>query len=339
MNALCSELHRRKDYLRGSEVKTIYFGGGTPSLLTPEQFRTIVEAIRETFGTDELVEFTVECNPDDISPSFLGSIRALGVNRISLGVQTFCDETLRFLGRRHTSWQAIKAVDLCHEEGFDNISIDLMYGLPGQTIEEQSDDLEKAISLGVSHISSYCLSYEPSSALESMKNEGLVFPANDELCAKMYSQMCSMLVSAGMEHYEISNFTFPGFRSLHNYNYWERIPYIGIGAGAHSFDSESRQWNISHLDAYMEGEENGVPATEKEILSERDIYNEKIMLSLRTSDGIDLNTLSKRDRSRLETDSFKFIRTGQMQRIGSFIRISPDFLFVSDSIISSLFVS
>jgi len=337
VNALCAELRSRRDYLEGAAVTTVYFGGGTPSRLTPDQIGQVIDQMRQTYGLDNLEELTVECNPDDISTDYVAALRSIGVNRISMGVQTFNDGLLRFLGRRHTAAQASDAVRICHDAGITNISIDLMYGLPGQTDEIQQHDLETATSLNVRHISSYCLSYEEGSPLELMRNEGRITPVDDDTCAQMYDRMCAHLRKAGFEHYEISNFCKPDYHSRHNSSYWDGTPYLGVGAGAHSYNGSSRQWNPSDLDAYINGVEQGKPQYEIENLSQTDLYNERLMLRLRTAQGLNLSLLNSQDRLSVLQSSAALIKDALLLLENDHLRIPESHMFISDSIISSLF--
>lgn len=337
VNALCTELRLRKEYLKDLPVTTIYFGGGTPSRLSPEQIGQVIDCIRTEYGLENLGELTVECNPDDITSAFASALQKLGVNRISMGVQTFNDNLLRFLGRRHSAQQAVDAVHTCRKAGIDNISIDLMYGLPGQTDEIHLQDLETATGLDVNHISSYCLSFEEGSPLEKMRSDGRVTPADDETCAQMYDHMCAHLRGAGFEHYEISNFSKPGCHSRHNSSYWDGTPYLGIGAGAHSYNGTSRQWNPNDLDAYMAGIEQGTPAFEIEKLSATDQYNERIMLSLRTAQGLNLTLLTPQDRLAFLHSADVLIKDGLVLFENNTLRIPESHMFISDTIISTLF--
>ena len=337
VSALCAELRQRKAYLQGLPITTIYFGGGTPSRLSPEQIAQVIDEIRQTYGLDNLEELTVECNPDDITPDYVSALSTLGVNRISMGVQTFHDDLLRFLGRRHTASQAIDAVQSCQDAGIHNISIDLMYGLPGQTPDVQRHDLETATSQNVHHISSYCLSYEEGSPLDRMRKENRIAPADDDTCAAMYETMCRHLRKAGFEHYEISNFSLPGFHSRHNSSYWDGTPYLGIGAGAHSYNGTSRQWNPNNLDAYMQGIEHNTPKYEIEHLSQTDLYNERIMLSLRTSKGLNLSTLPPQDRLLLLQSAETMLNKGLLVKENNHLSIPEPQMFISDTLISSLF--
>ena len=339
VDAVCRELELRKDYLQGVPVRTVYFGGGTPSRLNPEQLGRIISSIDSVFGLNALEELTVECNPDDITPAYLSALKDLGVNRISMGVQTFNDEMLRFLHRRHTATQALDAVRICRESGITNISIDLMYGLPGQTLEMFQSDLEAALSADVQHISSYCLSYEDGSPLKRMLSEHKVAPATDELCSSMFAFMCQTLHDAGFDHYEISNFSKPGYHSRHNSSYWEGTPYLGLGAAAHSYDGTSRQWNPSDLDAYMKGIEHGTPQFEIENLSAKDLYNEKLMLSLRTTKGLNLSTLHSQDRLSVLQSAETLINNGSLLLEDNHLLIPESCMFISDTLISTLFKS
>ena len=337
VQAVCRELELRQDYLEGAPVRTIYFGGGTPSRLTTDQIGRIIDGISRVFGLDNIEELTVECNPDDITSGYIAQLRSIGVNRISMGVQTFNDDMLRFLHRRHTAVQALDAVRTCRESGITNISIDLMYGLPGQSLEMFRTDLETALSASVQHISSYCLSYEDGSPLKRMLSEHKVVTATDELCSSMFTLMCQTLRDAGFDHYEISNFCKPGYHSRHNSSYWDGTPYLGLGAAAHSYNGISRQWNPSDLDVYMTGIEHGTPQFEIEHLSSTDLYNEKLMLSLRTSRGLKLSTLTTPDRLSVLQSAEPLISNGSLILENNHLRIPEPSMFISDSIISILF--
>lgn len=337
VKAVCHELELRKDYLADAPVTTVYFGGGTPSRLTPQELGQIISTIDSVIGLKNLQELTVECNPDDITPQFVTALRDLGVNRISMGVQTFNEEMLSFLHRRHTATQALDAVRICRESGITNISIDLMYGLPGQTLEMFRSDLQTALSAQVQHISSYCLSYEENTPLQALRDQGKIAPVDDDLCSQMYTLMCNTLHEGGFEHYEISNFCRPGYHSRHNSSYWDGTPYLGLGAGAHSYNGTTRQWNPSNLDTYMSAIEHGKPLFESEKLSPTDLYNEKIMLSLRTSKGLDLTTLTNADRLTVLKSAECLLSNGSLVSDNNSLRIPESHMFISDAIICSLF--
>ena len=339
VDAVCRELQLRKDYISDAPVKTLYFGGGTPSRLSPEQLGRIISSIDSTFGLGNLEELTVECNPDDITPDYVCTLRSLGVNRISMGVQSFNDNLLGFLRRRHTAAKALNAVRICHDSGISNISIDLMYGLPAQTLDMFRTDLETALSSGVQHISSYCLSYEENTPLQALRDQGKITSADDDLCFRMFTLMCDTLREGGFEHYEISNFCCPGFHSRHNSSYWDGTPYLGLGAAAHSYNHTSRQWNPNDLDVYMTAIEQGCPSSESEHLSPIDVYNERIMLSLRTAKGLNLLSLSTSDRLSVMQSAQSLISNGSLQLEDNHLRIPEFHFFISDTIISTLFKS
>lgn len=341
-DCVCRELERRAPLVAGQPPYTVYFGGGTPSQLTLQQLEQILSKVKRITCGNE-TEVTIECNPDDLTSDFAAGLKELGFNRLSMGIQTFDDGILKTLGRRHTSAQAMKAVRHARAAGFENISIDLMYALPGQTEDIQRDDLEKAISLDVEHISSYCLSYEPGSALCRMKDNGLLAPATDELAAAMYGTMCHSLKAAGYLHYEISNFSKPGFHSRHNSSYWDGTTYLGAGPSAHSFNGRQRLWNPSSLNAYMEAVENGRDISEFEDLTPADRMNECVMLALRTAKGLSLsgfrNSFGQKEEARLLDDASPYLASGRLELDRDTLRIPERYWFVSDDIISSLFKS
>lgn len=282
--ALCKEIKARKDEA-GEPIRTIYIGGGTPSTLEASQIRRMIE----TIGAPDATEVTMELNPGDASAEYLKAIREAGVNRLSIGIQSFQDELLQLIGRRHNAAQAIEAVRMAQEAGFGNISIDLMYALPTQTMDMWKADIETALSLNVQHISSYGLMYEDGTAMTKMLEKGEIEAVDEDTENAMYDTLCRRLKEAGFVHYEVSNFALPGHEALHNSSYWNGTPYVGVGAGAHSYIGCVRSWNPSDLNTYIKGIEDGSLVRESETLSEKDIYNERIMLGLRTSKGIRLD--------------------------------------------------
>lgn len=289
VEALCREMDMRRGYT-DEDIHTIYIGGGTPSQLTEDMLRKLFDHT----DTDKATETTMECNPDDITDGYAAAIGRLPVNRVSMGVQTFCDSRLRFLRRRHKADDIALAVSRLRDAGITNISIDLMYGFPGETMDDWLRDIDRALALGVEHLSAYCLTIEEGTPLHRMMTEGKTKEADEELCSAMYYTLKDRLAEAGYEHYEISNFARPGRRSRHNSGYWTGIPYIGIGAAAHSFDTRSRQWNVADIDSYIASINRGELPAEKETLDRDTQYNDTVMLSLRTCEGIDLNELALR---------------------------------------------
>lgn len=279
--ALVKEIAARRDEA-GEQIRTVYIGGGTPSTLSLES----LSAITRTIDLTQVTEYTVEVNPGDVTIEYLQGLRALGVNRLSMGVQSFDDRLLQLIGRRHNAQQAIEAVRMAKEAGFDNISIDLIYALPTQTMDQWKTDIEKALELGVQHLSSYGLMYEEGTVMFNELMNERIKAIDEDTENAMYDILCERLKEAGFVHYEVSNFARPGFEAKHNSSYWDGTPYVGAGAGAHSYIRNVRSWNPDDLDAYIEGMNDGTLVRESETLNEKDLYNERIMLGLRTNRGI-----------------------------------------------------
>lgn len=282
VEAVLKEIENRRE--ESGPVRTIYIGGGTPSTLEAAQIKKIIDAV----GAPDAREVTMEINPGDATEAYLREIRGAGINRLSIGIQSFQDELLQLIGRRHNAAQAIKAVRMAQEAGFENLSIDLMYALPTQTMEYWEADIETALGLKVQHISSYGLMYEDGTAMTQKLEKGEIEAVDEDTENAMYDTLCHKLKEAGFVHYEVSNFALPGYEAQHNSSYWDGTPYIGIGAGAHSYLPPVRSWNPSDLNAYITGIQDGSLERESETLSEKDMYNERIMLGLRTNKGIHL---------------------------------------------------
>ena len=281
MQALLKEIEQRKSETT-EPIRTVYLGGGTPSTLPADDIARILHAI----GAQEAEEITMELNPGDATPAYLQSIRQAGINRLSIGIQSFKDNLLSLIGRRHTAQEAIDAVRMAQKAGFDNISIDLIYALPTQTMSQWQEDIETALTLNVQHISSYGLMYEEGTEMTRRLEAGEIEAVDEDTENEMYDTLCARLKQAGFVHYEVSNFALPEYEARHNSNYWNHTPYIGVGAGAHSYLPPVRSWNPDDLDAYISGIHHGTLVRESETLSEKDLYNERIMLGLRTSKGI-----------------------------------------------------
>ena len=296
--------------MRAHEVKepihTIYIGGGTPSMLDDSSLQMIIEAIRResslnstaisgTLQGDEakLQEITMEANPGDITLERAQAWRRMGINRLSIGVQSMDDELLQLIGRRHTTEQARKAVAAAQAAGFDNISIDLMYALPSQTMEQWQKDVAEALQMGVQHISTYGLIYEESTVLMTLLDHGVIEAVDEDTEMQMYDYLVEQLAANNFEHYEVSNFALPNRQSRHNSSYWNNTPYIGLGAGAHSYDGQVRQWNISDLDTYIAQAMAHQLQPEKEVLSEEQRHTERVMLGLRTNSGIGIDEIDR----------------------------------------------
>ena len=282
VDAVCREMRLRS----GDTLRTIYLGGGTPSQLDAPMLRKIFSTIHEVYDVVPGAEVTMECNPDDVDEHLADTMREVGVNRVSMGVQTFSDERLRFLHRRHTARQAVEAVELLRKSGFGNISIDLMFGFPGETLAEWQADIDKALTMEVEHLSAYSLMYEEGTPLHRMLLAGEVEEIADDTYLAMYGMLVERLEKGGYEHYEISNFALPGRRSLHNSSYWDGTPYTGIGAAAHSYDGICRKANVADVEQYIAALSEGRLPCETERLTLYDSYNDMITTALRTCEGI-----------------------------------------------------
>jgi oxygen-independent coproporphyrinogen III oxidase len=337
---LVKEITVRKDYLKNETISTIYFGGGTPSILSREQFSEILNSIFAVYTVEENAEITFEANPDDLTVDFFDSIKHLPFNRISIGIQSFDDNDLKRINRRHTADQAIKAVKNAQNAGFDNISIDLIYGLPLQSVEDWKKQLDIALSLNIQHVSAYGLTYEEGTALWKQREKGLVKPIIDETMNEMYLLLVKKMKEKGFEAYEISNFALDGFRSKHNSSYWKQNSYLGIGPSAHSYDLVSRQWNVASIKAYISALENNTPYFEKEELTLYDRYNDYVMVSLRTSDGLDFDFLSSEFGQNLATyflDNIQiYIENNSVIQSERKYRLSPQGIMISNQILIQL---
>ena len=319
-----------------TKINTIYLGGGTPSQLSIAQLEQLFIYINKVYSIGEDAEVTMECNPDDITDDYVQAISRLPINRVSMGVQTFDDNRLRFLHRRHSSENVYNAVERLRQAGINNISIDLMYGFPNQTVDEWRLDIEKAISLNVEHISAYSLMFEEGTPLFKMLESKKIEEADEEQSLEMFNSLIDTLTAAGYEHYEISNFAKPGFRSRHNSSYWQGIPYIGIGAAAHSYDIKTRQWNVSDIDEYIKSIDKGIIPMEYETIDDDTRYNDTITTALRTADGIDMTSLSTKHRTHCHASAETYITQGLLELKNNRLRITRKGIFVSDMIMSDL---
>lgn len=341
INAVCREMELRKNYIR-EPFSTIYLGGGTPSLLDEAELTKLFLYINNVYDVDRNAEITMECNPDDITPEFTNMLSRLSINRVSMGAQTFADSRLRLLYRRHSSDEVKHAVKLLREAGIKNISIDLMFGFPDESLSQWKEDISAALALNVEHISAYSLMYEEDTPLWKMLDTGKVKEIDEELSLTMFKELVCQLTDAGYEHYEISNFARPGYRSRHNSSYWHQVPYIGLGAAAHSFDLNSRQWNVADLKLYIEEINNGIIPMEREELDNDTTFNDIITTALRTSDGIDLNAmetrLGKRYRNTLISAAGKHIEQGLLEIRHDRLRLTAEGIFISDMVMSDLMI-
>lgn len=285
------ELQLQQDYLTGEQIETIYFGGGTPSLLTADELNSLMSEARSYFDVIPTAEVTIEANPDDLSLKHLQALRAIGVNRLSIGIQSFQDDVLRFLNRAHNAQSAFECITDSRAAGFQNISIDLIYAIPGQSEEAWAENIRTAIKLSPEHISAYNLTIEPKTVFGNWSSKGRLVPVIEDHAARQLELLVNILDDAGYQQYEISNFSRPGFESKHNSSYWERKMYLGIGPSAHSYNKESRQHNIKNNYTYVKSVREGQIPFEKEILSREDHVNEYLLTTLRTRWGADLTVI------------------------------------------------
>lgn len=337
VDALISELNMRRNYVNQQEIRTIYIGGGTPSILSSSELTRLCNALSEYAG-EHVEEFTMECNPDDVTVELANTIRELGINRVSMGVQTFSDSRLSFLHRRHKAEDAKNAVEIFRDAGIDNISIDLMFGFPGETLDEWREDILHAVSLNVKHISAYSLMYEEGTPLFKLLEENRIHEIDEGLSKDMYEMLIDTLESHGFEQYEISNFARKGYRSRHNSNYWRSIPYIGIGSAAHSFNINSRQWNVSDIRLYMDSvkEKSSKYIEQIEHLTDEEKYNDLITTALRTKEGICINTLSPRYSEYILSSAKKNIENGNLLLEGDYLHLTRKGLYISDNVMVDL---
>ena len=341
VDALIRELVEvgKSKMLKDDSISTVYLGGGTPSQLTIPQLHQLFDAIYIYNKVESGAEVTIEMNPDDVSVPYADTLRQLGINRVSMGAQTFDDERLRWLNRRHTVAQVGQAVKILRAAGIRNISIDLMYGFPNETIDDFVHDIDEVIKLDVEHISAYCLMIEEGTELYRRYGDKRVREYDDskeETERKMYELLIDKLTAAGYEHYEISNFARPSFRSRHNSSYWTGVPYIGLGAAAHSFDGHLRSWNVSDIQQYIASVNRDERLNEEEELSATDFYNERVMLGLRTCEGVDLSALSDDERNYCIQEAQPFLSDDILLLTDNRLVLTRKGLFVSDYVMSSL---
>ncbi len=339
VDAMMVELDEERDFLRDKTLDTIYFGGGTPSLLSQKQVRDFLLRISQLYDTSKVREVTLEANPDDLSAEYLEAIRGFGVGRLSIGVQSFDDDELRFMNRRHSAQQATDVVRWARAAGFDNIAIDLIFGVSGFGAQTLERSIDMAIELDVEHIAAYHLTIEPNTLFGRRVERGELREVSEDVTDLEYALLHDKLTTAGYEHYEISNYAKPGRRSCHNSSYWRGVEYLGIGAGAHSFNGEVRRWAKDSIEGYLKG---GAERYETEVLTPKDRHNEMIMTSLRCAEGIDLTLFVKNfgvdALKELKDRAQRYIERGELIELGDRVLIPPQHFMISDMIIESLFV-
>ena len=341
VQALLRELDLRAGYIDLRTARTLYFGGGTPSLLSLDELETILQYIGRHCPLDKLEEITIEANPEQLTPDYCQWLRNLGINRLSVGVQSFQDSVLRFMGRRHTARQALDAVENALAAGFGNISIDFIFGVAERSDSQWEEDLNTALSLPIQHLSCYALTAEENSRLYKQIQQGRHTPVDDEQAARQYRLLHERLAATDFQQYEVSNYSLPGFESRHNSAYWDHTPYLGLGPAAHSFDGTSRQWNPANLKRYMENVADGRLCEEREALSPDDLYNETLLLALRTRDGLDLQSIRVRyseERAQGIVNHFRErVPAGQYENTAGKLRLTAEGLWFADGIAENLF--
>jgi oxygen-independent coproporphyrinogen-3 oxidase len=335
--ALTREIMLRRDYLGEETVKTVYFGGGTPSVFAVSDLEDILATIRQEFRMNDNSEITVELNPDDVTPGYLKGLKKAGFNRLSLGIQSWRDEDLKFLNRRHTSQKAKQALKDCLSE-FENISVDLIYGIPGMDPDAWQSILDLTFTFDIRHLSAYHLTIEKGTVFGKMLEKGVLSEVDEETSTLLFNILLKKAEDAGFIQYEISNFGKPGYFSQHNTNYWKQVNYLGLGPSAHSFNGYSRQWNRNDLRGYIKAMETGKPDFEIEELDARTRFNEYIMTSLRTMWGIDLeyieNAFEKEGHDYVMNTSAKFRKYGLMNLEKNTLALTNQGKMISDNIIS-----
>ena len=341
VDAACNELALRGEWF-SQPIETLYFGGGTPSLLTQEELTKILSAIRERTSLSPNAEFSFECNPDDITEAYCKTLLELGVNRLSIGIQSFSDDDLQLLNRRHSGETARNAVKIAQNAGFQNITVDLIYGLPNMTMERWKHNLAEVEKLNVQHLSAYSLMVEEHTALHKFVRTSKFLLPSEESVLEEFNYLIDWSQQSGFEQYEISNFAKNGMQSRHNSSYWKGEPYLGIGPSAHSFDGDRRYWNISHNAKYISAIQNGIIPCETEMLSHRDKYNELIMTGLRTRNGIlceTVKTVFPDYFHSFEQHKKSYIDKGLLQEHNGRISLTRNGILLSDAIMSDFFVT
>ncbi len=339
--ALKKELQLRKDEFKDETVETIYFGGGTPSVLESDEINELISTVYNNYKISDHPEISLEANPDDLSKEKIGELAQAPVNRLSIGIQSFFDEDLKLMNRAHSAKEAIASLSVAVRH-FDNISIDLIYGIPGMSNARWKQNIEKALSFGIPHISSYALTVEPKTALASFIQKGIVPPVEDEVAQKHFTILLDEMEKVGFESYEISNFGKPGYFSKNNTAYWQQKKYIGIGPSAHSFDGKRRGWNINNNPKYIKSLESDELPMEMEVLSKKDRYNEYVMTSLRTVWGVSLEKVSSEFGAQyleyLKKQAAKFLDEHLLYIDGDKLLATKKGRFLADGISAELFM-
>ncbi len=342
LKALLQEIKLRKNYLNNERIESIYFGGGTPSLFSTDAIKEILDHIYQNFEIGAAAEITLEANPDDLSLDYLNRLKQTTVNRLSIGIQSFNNAELKYVNRVHNSKEAINSVYNAKGVGFDNLSVDLIYGIPNSDIKSWERNLEIIEKLQVSHLSAYSLTQEPNTAYDVLVKKGKLQAPIDEQAVAQYELLQRFLIRLDMVQYEISNYAAAKKYAKHNTNYWYGVPYLGLGPSAHSFNGKSRQWNIAHLADYISSTEKGVPKSEIEVLSMKDKWNERIMTGIRTKWGLDLADLqqefSEKQIVDFQKQAQKYITEGLLQKNGTVYKLTAKGKLFADGIAAEFFI-
>ena len=341
VEALLHEIELSKDYLTGEKIETLYLGGGTPSLLSKAELLSIIEKLNLHYDLSGLREFTLEANPDDLSPEKikeLSELRSFGFNRFSIGIQSFFEEDLKYMNRAHNAIEALSSIKRVQDAGFENITIDLIYGTPTMNDERWLQNLDKAFSLNVPHISSYALTVEPKTNLDKKIRKGESRPVSEEQAASQFNILMQQMKAAGYDQYEISNFAKPGKHAIHNTNYWRGKKYLGLGPSAHSYNIVSRKWNVANNISYIQSIGNGIIPSEIELLTKAQQTNERIMTALRTMWGLDLSEFEPQIAGWIK-DDLSVIEPSHFTLINNIVTLTNQGRMFADAIAASLFVT
>lgn len=338
VSAICKETALQKEYLNNESIQTIYFGGGTPSMLRKNQIDKILENINKHFTVDQNNEITIEANPDDLNIEYIKDLKSLGVNRLSIGIQLFIDDQLKLMKRIHSVNEAVKSVKYVQDIGIHNISIDLIYGLPNLSLNQWKENIIKAIDLNIQHISAYHLTIEPKTLFYKYVNQNKIKLPSDDESLKQFKMLKSETAKNGFIQYEISNFALDGFLSLHNTNYWNDVKYLGLGPSAHSYNLTSRQWNIQNLHEYLHAISKGQLANETEILNENEKFNDFLITSLRTMWGVDFQKLKSKFGEKHQNiflnTAKTFLNKNLLKKSSDNYILTDKGMFISDNIMS-----
>ncbi|SIQ41301.1 oxygen-independent coproporphyrinogen-3 oxidase [Chryseobacterium sp. RU37D] len=341
--AMKTEIFLRKDELQSKNLRSLYFGGGTPSILTPDEIKTLIDEVLKHFTFENDIEITLEANPDDLDKSFLRGLSGSSINRLSIGTQSFFEDDLKLMNRAHTANEAEDSIKRSQDFGFENLSIDLIYGSPTSNLKIWKENLNKTVALEVPHISSYALTIESKTALENWISKGKVKSPREEEQNKEFYYLSDFLKNNGFEHYEVSNFAKPGFYSRHNSGYWKYKEYLGIGPSAHSYNGfDIRSWNVANNQQYIKKLNSNLLAKEEEVLSMEDQFNEMIMIGLRTIWGVDLENLKQKFNGRILEHFQNETKSKLEEKVliieGNHLKIPEKHWFMADGIASDLFI-